>query len=158
MVTQSPTLGFHIAVLTSFLALSFPLLVVSVMACIECALVRGVLLLQPLLLQLPEQIRRQQSVFHEPIGQRTFHRVSATSSVALTAGQLMAAYQSIQDSLASSRLQRVGHGWVRCPDQTSDIPDTLLDDFIQVLLDLSNHGRVGEHVHEAVAKGQEDDE
>lgn len=145
----------------SLLIPPLPLLVGSVMASIGCARVGGVLLLGPLPLQLPEQIRRQQAVFHESIGQRARHGVCSTSrsSGASAAGQLMAAEGSVQASPASSGLQRVGHGRVTGSDQTGDIPDALLDDFIQFLLDLSNHGCVGEHVHEAVAgdMSQEED-
>lgn len=123
------------------------------MVCIKRTRILGVLHSRPLLLQLPEQIRREQPVFHESIRQRVFRWVSDTflSPLTFTAGQLRTGWCSAEYPPASSHLQCLGHGWFSCSDQSGDTADPLLDDLIQFLLNLSNHGSVGEHVHEAVA-------
>lgn len=136
----------------SFFIPSFPF-VSSVMICTKRTIL-GILHLSPLLLQLPEQIRREQSVFHKSIRQSVFHRVSDTflSRLTFTAGQLRTGRYSTEDSPASSHLQCLGHGRFSGSDQAGDTADPLLDDSIQFLLDLSNHGSVREHIHEAVAR------
>lgn len=122
--------------------------VMSMMVCIK--LIGGGLHFRPLLLQLPEQIPCKQPVFHESIRQSVLCRVTDTflSFLSFTAGT---EWYSAEDSSASSHLQRVSHGWISGSNQAGDISNTLLDEFIEFLLDFSNHGSVREHVHEAVA-------
>lgn len=127
---------------------------------------RGTLLPVPFLLQLLQHVRRQNSLRQQPFRQSSFpylarfrpykphnqskpryyHHSIATSQIILLS--------AVNNKLILIRSRRRTDSSLRIPQQPRDLYDALLDYRIQLLLHVSNQGRVLEQIHEPIAQPQ----